>query len=432
MRLFCALGLLAAMAAADPLKDYREAMNRLASRERAFWEAFAFRHERACETYYQPILKVGRARAREVNGDLSGFAKLYADYANLERTRGSVYLGLAISGHAKAGPYLVHQLGEAARQIRVCEEELRAIDRRKCFELLSQMPGVRRHGLAVRRERLVDAMRRMGGLRSHVVRGLERKSLRFRIGLLDVTDDVGILNAQLASEESAMRVVAAERLIALGERKLLDPYRGTRDAVLLRMIVPSDAPRETTRFFGIPTRSRHLAFVVDGSVQLARRHESGQTYRQIIVENLLSALVRLPREATFRVVMAGHAHGRVGGQAEIGGEAALPAEAEAQRLAVRMVAEHKPAATNDDPHAALLRAFDYPEVETIYVVYHGAPRATRFLDPDAFAADITRRNRTVRKIIHAVRIGDFGEDAERGLKLLAQRNRGKYTRFSAR
>jgi hypothetical protein len=432
MRSLCALGLLGALAAADPLKDYLEAMNRLASRERAFWESFAFRQERAAEAFYKPIMKAGRARARDVNGDLTGYKRLYADYADLERTRGSVYLGLAISGHRKAGPYLVHQLGEAARQTEACDAELLAIDRRKHYELVNQMPGVRRHGLAVRHDRLVDAMRRMGGLRRHVVKGLTRRSVPFRVGLLDVTDDVGVLNTQLASEESVMRVIAAERLLALGERKLLEPYRGTRDVVLRRMIVPGDASRETTRFFGIPTKSRHIVFVVDGSFHLRRRHESGVTYRRIVVENLLSALVRLPRGATFRVVMAGHAHGRIDGRAEMGGEVALPAEPEAQREAVRMIEEYKPAATNDDAHAALLRALEFPEAETIYVVYHGAPRATRFLDPDAFAADIARRNRPLRKVIHAVRLGNLGDDAERGLKLLAERNRGTYVRFSAR
>ena len=67
----------------------------------------------------------------------------------------------------------------------------------------------------------------------------------------------------------------------------------------------------------------------------------------------------------------------------------------------------------------LLRAMRFSDTDTIFLVYHGSVRATRFLAPAALAADVARRNRFLRAEIHAIRIGKLGPDAKRTMKSIA-------------
>jgi len=421
------LCLMVSASTADPMEDYGAAMSRLAERERRFWVRFDQRFFEAAKRFYEPLRRApGRSR-RKLAGDLAGIEEIYREYGDLERARGSVYLGLAISGHRKASAELVRQLAITAGHIKRAEGDLAQNDEQTWGELLQQKPGVRRHGLGVREAALTGALRRVPEARELLRRRLRRGSTTFRVGLIDSTTDAGLINPFLRSKHRRLRVAAINGLERLGRRDLLDPFRNDPDLVIRRRVRALDARPVSTRFFEIETRGTRVVFVLDGSWMLEERaNDAGETWRQVLAAQLLRALARLPRGASFRLVMIGHDHGRPGGHAVFGADEAFEAEQDTIRRAVAVVEDYKAAAVNDDPHSAMLRAMRFADTDTIFLAYHGSPRATRFLAPAAMAADIARRNRFLGAEIHAIRLGDLGRDAKRTMKSIAARNGGTF------
>ena len=418
--LLSCLCLIAGTAAADPMRDYGAAMSRLAERERRFWGGFDPRFQRAAQRYYEPLRHLRGRRRRRSAGDLAGIEEIYGEYAGLERARGSVYLGLAISGHPKAPAELLRQLAITAGQVEQAEGDLAREAEPVWGELLQQRPGVRRHGLALRQAALTGALRRIPELRGLLRRRLRRGSTTLRVGLIDATDDVGLINPFLQSGERRLRLAAMDGLERLGRRALLDPFRHDKDPVVRRRVRALDPRPVSTRFFGIEARGTRLVFVLDGSWMLDQKANGiGETWRQVLAAQLLGALARLPRGASFRLVMIGHRQGRSLGRAVFREEAPFEVGQETIRRAVRVVEEYRPAILDGDPHRAMLRALRFAETDTIFLAYHGSPRASRFLVPEALAADLQRRNRFSGAEIHTVRLGDLGRAAKRTMQSIA-------------
>lgn len=417
---------LAAVAAADPFRDYAAAMSRLAARERTFWGRFNQRFAEAARRYYDPIRRHPR-RWRSTPGELVGIEALFREYANLERARASVYLGLAISGHERAAAELIRQIAVTREHIVQADGDLAENNERVIAELLDQKPGVRRHGLGIRMRGLAEALRRVPDTRDLLTRKLKVGSPGFRAALLDGTPYAGLITPYLRGKELVVRVAAIDGLVRLGRGALRSAYRNDPDPVIRRLCRPEAVRPFTTVFMGIPTRDLNIVYVLDGSWALKRKaNDVGETYQQVLAAQLMGSLGRLPRNATFRVVMIGHSHNRPLGHAVLGSPTALQPHPEAIRSAVRLVESYDVATTNDDPHSALLRALEFKDTDTIFFAYHGNPRSCRFLSPDALAADIARRNRYVRATIHAVRLGRLGPDSSRLMKAVAVQNGGDY------
>ena len=93
MRYGVLLLLLCATAQAKPdgLGTFKKEMRRLRKFETEYWRAYNNRFVRACAEWYAPIKRQKRSRFMEVDGDPSGFRRLYEDYALIEQARGSAY-----------------------------------------------------------------------------------------------------------------------------------------------------------------------------------------------------------------------------------------------------------------------------------------------------------------------------------------------------
>ncbi|MGH7163346.1 MAG: hypothetical protein ACREID_07665, partial [Planctomycetota bacterium] len=162
MRAWAALLVLAAplLADGDVERSYREEMKRCRAAEQRFWEEFQRRYNDAYLAFREPIERATAKPAEHPNPDYdySHLRALYEECAGIERARGEAALALAKSGHAKALDAAFDMMMDAAKEVDALEAELldaKPIQRRYMFDL---RPGVRRHGVGVREEWIVQAL----------------------------------------------------------------------------------------------------------------------------------------------------------------------------------------------------------------------------------------------------------------------------------
>ncbi len=539
-------------AAPDPVKAYRATLRRLAAREETFWREFNRRGVEANRVRMEPYRDMIRAMNGGKKGtspdlavDLSLYAVLYEDMVKLERARGDAAKNLLASGHAQAAKRVMSYLLETADAIEETEAVLWKNKVSGGWGSFDQRPGVKRHGLAVRRDLLVAALSAEPAyLATHgwqrAVKADGSRHVRRRVAVLDALGRAPLAGRQrlvenLRAREIALRIVALENLAPSGAEVFLDlepeldapcplvrrallaairhhggsfwiapvlkRYPRTaaleRDecvatlAVLTRQKFGDDAEawrawfekhraaieanrfdarnvevqevktREQpvrTAFYGIPTSSRGIIFVVEGGlplllpadVALARSKSFWDwvignpewkrehvRHKEVLQEQLAGALKRLHPETRFGVItfMDGFKVKRIGERRM------LKNNTRDLKAARRFLDVHAPKGFRSvlanlatamemaglDPKAD--HALGGPQADTVYVFSDGSMRGGRFLYVAAELAAFERLNRFRRLVVHTIRMASGGSHSEELMKGYAASTGGTYHRF---
>ncbi|MHC4137876.1 MAG: HEAT repeat domain-containing protein [Planctomycetota bacterium] len=240
----------AAPAAPDALKLYRKELKRLDQAEERYWEGYFKRRVEADRVRLEPYYDMIRAMNEGKKGmntdlavDLSRYADLYEDFVKIERGRGHAASEFVRSGHQKAAARIFDALLETTNAIEELEPELWKNRVQGGWGSFDQRPGIRRHGLAIRRELLVAALARVPGYlvtRAWAVatRRDAKDSVRRRVAVLDALGASGagleVLVPALRSPLVAIRITALQNTKTLTDRQplLQDPNVLVRRALL--------------------------------------------------------------------------------------------------------------------------------------------------------------------------------------------------------
>ncbi len=255
MLLHCAAGL----AETDARTTYRAEMRRLKRAERAFWASYQERFIEAADIWAIPFKNDKRSRYPAVDGDYSGFRRLYGAYEAIEKERGQALVAFARAGDPHSAATVLNEVAATAKQVDRLERDLRKKPVRVFSDVFDQRPGVRRHGLAARERALVKALAALPSaevpLEAALGTALAKASLRARIYILDALGErqnnagMPLLEAALGSRASAERIAALEGLARFGAaaRRSLGPLLALADEggplcrALLAVIDPADS-----------------------------------------------------------------------------------------------------------------------------------------------------------------------------------------------
>ena len=244
----------AAIASPDSLKAHRNQTKRIEKEESRFWREFQGRFTEAFKAFRAPIDQAAAKASQypEATYDYSGLRDLYNDYAALQRRLGEADRALAGSGDPGAAARLLDMLLAVGKRIAKLDQELleaRPIGRRYVFD---QRAPVERHGLAVRRAALIDALGACNDAAPLLMeegwkrarRADRKRGIVHRVAILDAVARCGepgrpLLADQLDSNLSSLRVVAIEGLMGprIPDLPQLESQLGARAPVVRRALL---------------------------------------------------------------------------------------------------------------------------------------------------------------------------------------------------
>jgi HEAT repeat protein len=189
---------------------------------------------------------------------------------------------------------------------------------------------------------------------------------------------------------------------------------------------PEPGPDTTPRYYSLPVRSSRLVFVLDVSRSM------GWNERLVAAkEEILKVLEQLPATTRFNVVTYSD-------DAAAWQDALTTASRGHVRRAVDFVRALRPD-NGTNTHAALARAFQDPEVDTVFFLSDGHPSVGVVTDPDLILLAVREWNRLRRVKVHAIALlrgeppaafagREDPERAERFMRSLAAENDGIFKR----
>lgn len=233
----------------------------------------------------------------------------------------------------------------------------------------------------VRDRRMLRALvTRLGDGRLRVREAASRSLVR--LTGLPFEDDAAAWDAWLAAEGAAFDPAQAEPAARPAE----PPRPGSRTVA-------------TARFLDLPIRSRHVAFVLDGSGSMDEPLPAGGTRWTAVLADLERALTAL----------AG-AHGNVAvfaDRVEAALPRALPLDAGRRETVLRFVRARRPAGRTA-LYDGIAWGLSDPEVDTVVVLSDGAPSAGAWFTKTDLLAEVRRANRWRRARIDVIAVGADG------------------------
>ncbi|MGH7149857.1 MAG: HEAT repeat domain-containing protein [Planctomycetota bacterium] len=165
------------------------------------------------------------------------------------------------------------------------------------------------------------------------------------------------------------------------------------------------AQAKTVSFYGIEFLSERALFVLDASGSMAERAGTAapggkaESRYEVALRELRRALEgRRPEEGVrFNLVL-------FAGSADAWHEKMQPLDERTLDLAVGFASRRAPAG-GTNVYEALARAFEDPEVDTIYLLSDGEPSAGAVRDPSLLRAEVRGWNRFRRVVVHGISIG---------------------------
>lgn len=181
-----------------------------------------------------------------------------------------------------------------------------------------------------------------------------------------------------------------------GDGRLFDPAQ-LPEGVGARPPPPPPGTRTVeARFLGLTIRSRHVAFVLDGSGSMGALTRDGRTRWDGVVEELERALQGLSGAHVNLAVF----HDRV----EAALPRALPLDSARREALLRFVRARRPAGRTA-LYDGIAWGLADPEVDTLVVLSDGAPSAGQWFTKTDLRAELLRANRFRRARIDVVAVG---------------------------
>ena len=181
-----------------------------------------------------------------------------------------------------------------------------------------------------------------------------------------------------------------------GDGKTFDPAQAPEVTLPPPPPLPPGSRTVETRFLGVPLRSRHMAFVLDGSGSMAARLPDGRTRWAEVVEQLEKALGALA---------GAHVNVAVFDETvEAAFPRALPLDAGRRETLLRFVRARGPRGKTA-LYDGIAWGLADPEVDTLIVLSDGAPSAGAFFTKTDLLAEVRRANRFRRARIDVVAVG---------------------------
>lgn len=223
-------------------------------------------------------------------------------------------------------------------------------------------------------------------------------------------------------------------------RKEIEGGRFDKTKIEVREAKPAP-PKGEYVFYGVPTTSLGVMFVVEGSSVMltpaaweTRRKKDSYTWwgqhrkwkdefashKSIFERELNRALEKLPSQAGWGLILL---HGKF----VVDATPKLLGLASRDVSMVRKKVERMPCSGWCSPLRGLVAAGELdPRVDTIFLVSTGELRGGRHLTPEAVLEAFARYNRFRRLVVHALRIDEEKEPGETLMRGLARASGGKY------
>jgi hypothetical protein len=181
-----------------------------------------------------------------------------------------------------------------------------------------------------------------------------------------------------------------------GDGRTFDPSQVPEGAAERAPPPPPGSRTMEARFLGLSIRSRHVAFVLDGSGSMAAIERSGRTRWAAVVAELEKALEGLAGAHVNLAVF----HDQV----EAALPRSLPLDAARRETLLRFVRARVPRGKTA-LYDGVAWGLSDPEVDTVVVLSDGAPSAGQFFTKTDLLAEIRRANRYRHARIDVVAVG---------------------------
>lgn len=308
---------------------------------------------------------------------------------------------------------------ERRTELLACLHQLQRADKEWHAELLGMLNGAERNRDAALHALLLDLLADVGSVEalSSAWKAFTAKNWTVRAAAYDfckaVRDarSVPLLMARLDEESGRLREDVLDTLMSLTSMRFNDlrhwqEWWKAHSADF--QLVPAGAvqkhrPRQdqgaTVSYYGIPLVSDRVVFVVDVSGSMSAKVGTGGTRTRLdeAKAQLHRVVESIPKQFRFNIVPF---HTTVSAVLD----KMMPAVDATRAQALGEIDALEPLG-GTNVHAALKRAFDEPEVDTIYLLSDGAPSAGEIVDPNALADEVARWNKTRRVRIHCISIG---------------------------
>ncbi len=165
------------------------------------------------------------------------------------------------------------------------------------------------------------------------------------------------------------------------------------------------AEAKTATFYGVEFLSERAVFVLDASGSMAERTGTAapggkaESRYEVALRELRRALEGRRNEEGIRFNLVLFA-----GNADAWHEKMQPLDARSLDMALGFASRRVPSG-GTNVHDALARAFEDPEVDTIYLLSDGEPSAGPVKDPSLLRTEVRGWNRFRRVVVHGISIG---------------------------
>jgi Mg-chelatase subunit ChlD len=173
------------------------------------------------------------------------------------------------------------------------------------------------------------------------------------------------------------------------------------------------------RFLGLTIRSRHVAFVLDGSGSMAAMGREGRTRWAEVVRELEQVLAGLAGAHVNLAVFQEHVEAAL--------PRSLPLDAARREVLMRFVRARVPRGKTA-LYDGIAWGLGDPEVDTVVVLSDGAPSAGQFFTRTDLLSEVRRANRYRRARIDVVAVGadDVARRWRDALQQIAKDSGGSY------
>ncbi len=204
-------------------------------------------------------------------------------------------------------------------------------------------------------------------------------------------------------------------------RKPRDPSKSSKTTVL----------KPPPQFFGLEVATNRVLFIMDVSGSMRKRDplpedqdsdgpppESRERLRRVQAE-LIAVIEKLEPTTTFDILTFSH-------QVLAYQDKLVPATVRNKRQAIRYIQDFNPQGeTHTD--TALQVAFEYPEVDTMFLLSDGAPRRNnQLLDVEPILTFVKSKNRFRRIRLNTICFKQGGSSLRKFMAKLAAENKGIY------
>jgi len=181
-----------------------------------------------------------------------------------------------------------------------------------------------------------------------------------------------------------------------GPGRTFDPAQAPETTLPSPPPPPPGSRTVETRFLGVPLRSRHLAFVLDGSGSMAARLADGRTRWEEVATELERAVTGLTGAHVNLAVFDE--------TVEPAFPRALPLDAGRRETLLRFVRARGPSGKTA-LYDGIAWGLSDPDVDTLVVLSDGAPSAGAFFTKSDLLAELRRANRFRRARIDVIAVG---------------------------